>query len=93
MYTHLCMYTGSGRGTFDGSNRRGDRESCPGYLARQRIIGGWDNEDTCVGLKTTKKSGKMVRVHVFACVRLYLFVCMYVYSYTCMPIFEYIYMW
>jgi len=41
----------SGRGTFDTSNRRGDRITCQSYLARMRLTGGDDNDNTCVGLK------------------------------------------
>jgi hypothetical protein len=58
----------SGRGTFDSSNRRGDRESCRAYLAKKTEDGLYDNDGKCVGLKTGPLNPNVVCVCVCVCV-------------------------
>ena len=58
----------SGRGTFDSSNRRGDRESCREYLEKKTEDGLYDNDGKCVGLKTGPLNPNVVCVCVCVCV-------------------------
>jgi len=48
----------SNRGTFDKSNRVGDRATCKSYLDSLARQGLWNNNGTCVGLKTSETSTK-----------------------------------
>ena len=66
----------SGRGTFDTSNRRGDRESCRAYLAQKKADDAYDNDGKCVGLRQNQYNPYRVCVCVWigcvcvcACVR------------------------
>jgi len=47
---HSCSF----HGTFDTSNRNGDRETCRAYLAAKAAAGEWNNNGKCVGLKTSQ---------------------------------------